>query len=270
MTGFIQISDTHVVAPGQRVCGQSDTNAALKQAVAVLNAQLPALGSVACAVVTGDLTEHGLPAEYDHFSDIMAGLDLPWCAIPGNHDSRAGMRQAFADESWMPAAGPLHWVRDFGPFAVVGLDTLLEGAHYGHLCAAGFDFLDETLARLGTQPVLIATHHPWMRCGIPDMDADNLRNGDALMRRLERYPGPVSMISGHVHRTMTARIGKVTCQIAPSTGHAVHRDVRPEAPHALVLEPGAVMLHHWLEGGEPGLISDRIAIGNFPPPVPFG
>ncbi len=270
MPAFIQISDPHIVAKGQLVCGHSDTNAALERAVETINARLPALGPVDCAIVTGDLTDHGTAQEYAHFSEIMADLHLPWLAIPGNHDSHAAMRSAFAREDWMPADGPIQWQRDFGPFSVIGLDTLDDGAHHGWLADDGYAFLDATLVNLKDKPVVVATHHPVMPCGITEMDADNLRNGAAMMDRLQRHPGPVRMISGHVHRAMTGQIGKVTCQIAPSTAHAVNRDQRMGAVHALVLEPGAVMLHAWVGAQGAGqLVSDILPVGQFAGPWPF-
>lgn len=269
MAAFIQISDPHIVPKGQLACGHSDTAMALRSAVASINARLPALGAVDCAIVTGDLTDHGTAEEYAHFAEIMQELALPWLAVPGNHDCHEALRAAFAGAEWMPAAGPVHWRRDIGPFTVIGLDTLLDGAHHGWLCEKGFAFLHRTLARLGERPAVVATHHPWMHSGIPAMDADNLRNGAALMERLQAHPGPVRMISGHVHRAMTAQIGKVTCQIAPSTAHAVNRDGRAEVPHGLILEPGAVMLHSWSETPQAGLVSDLLPSGTFPGPWPF-
>lgn len=269
MPAFIQISDPHIVAKGELVCGHSDTATALRRAVASINERLPALGPIDCAIVTGDLTDHGTDAEYAHFAEIMKGLALPWQAIPGNHDTHDGMRRAFGDEHWMPAEGPIHWLRDFGPFAVIGLDTLLEGAHHGWLADEGYAFLDQSLTALGDHPVIVATHHPWLHSGIPAMDADNLRNGAALMDRLQAHNGPVKMISGHVHRAITGQIGKVNCQIAPSTAHTVLRDLRENAVHSLTLEPGGITLHTWLDTLHPGLVSDVFSTTLMPGVWPF-
>lgn len=269
MPGFIQITDTHIVAPGALVCGHSDTAQALRRTVETINAKLPVLDGIDCVIVTGDLTDHGTSEEYAHFASIMADLALPWLAIPGNHDRREEMRTSFVDKPWMPRLGPIHWLRDFGPFAVIGLDTLLEEAHHGNLSVDGFAFVDKSLTAIGTQPAVIATHHPWLHSGILAMDADNLRNGIALMARLEAHPGPVRMISGHVHRAVTGQIGRVTCQIAPATCHAVLTDHRSEQEPQLVLEPGAITVHRWI--GEPGscLVSDMIHTGAFLGPWPF-
>ena len=210
MPAFLQISDTHIVPQGALAYGRSDTAAALETAITTINERLPLLGNVDCAIVTGDLTDHGTDEEYARFKAIMARLDLPFLAVPGNHDNRDAMRQAFAGEDWMPETGPIQWSRDFGSFTVIGLDTLLEGAHHGELSFEGFSFLDASLAQADTRPVIVATHHPWMHSGIVAMDLDNLRNGAALMERLEAHPGPVRMFSGHVHRALTTQIGMIT------------------------------------------------------------
>ncbi|WBU65379.1 phosphodiesterase [Paracoccus aerodenitrificans] len=269
MPGFIQITDTHIVPKGEVVGGRSETAAALSRAVTTINERLSFLPEVECAILTGDLTEHGTAEEYAHFLEIMTRLDLPWLAIPGNHDQREAMRSAFADQGWMPADGPIQWRRDFGSFSLIGLDTLLEGAHHGEMSDQGFAYLDQELSRIGDQPAVIATHHPWMHSGIRVMDADNLHNGDRLMQRLEAHPGPVRMISGHVHRALTAQIGKVTCQIAPSTCHSVHLDHRADGKSEMVLEPGAVTVYAWLETPAPTLVSDILPVGEFPGPWPF-
>lgn len=269
MSGFIQITDTHIVSPGMLAYNRSDTAEALRRAVETINAKLPLWSGIDCAIVTGDLTDHGTPMEYAHFLSIMDGLALPWLAIPGNHDRRGPMRKALAGASWLAEAGPLHWVRDFGPFSVIGLDTLLEGAHHGMLCGEGMEFLDSTLSAMGSQPAVVATHHPFMHTGIPSMDADNLRNGAGVIARLEAHPGRVRMISGHVHRTATGQIGRVMCQISPATCHALLTDNRVKPPPRFVLEPGAVTVHKWLEQSGVGLVSDVIPTGVFPGPWPF-
>lgn len=269
MPGFIQITDTHIVAPGALAYGRSDTAQALRRAVATINEKLPLLEGVDCAIITGDLTDHGTPEEYAHFATIMADLNLPWQAVPGNHDRRDAMRAAFGAASWMPGEGPIQWVRDFGPFCVIGLDTLLEGAHHGVLCPDGCAFLDAALASIGAQPAVIATHHPWMQSGIPAMDADNLHGGAALMARLEAHPAPMRMISGHVHRAVTGQIGRVTCQIAPATCHAVLTDHHIGHDPHLVLEPGAITVCRWLEGEGGGLVTDILPTGAYPGPWPF-
>ena len=96
-----QISDLHVVAKGQRLFGRIDTPAFLTRAVAHLNALDPRPDFV---WITGDLVDQGSPAEYAHLREILGGLQLPWALMPGNHDERSNLRQAF-DETRLPRTG---------------------------------------------------------------------------------------------------------------------------------------------------------------------
>ncbi|MFD0858977.1 metallophosphoesterase [Roseovarius aquimarinus] len=249
--------------------GRSDTAGALRRAIDTINAKLPLLGKIQCVIVTGDLTDHGTSEEYAHFAELMTPLALPWLAVPGNHDARGAMRAAFVAAPWMPEAGPIHWMRDFGPFAAIGLDTLREGAHHGELSRDGLEFLRASLARIGARPVVVCTHHPWMHSGIPAMDADNLRNGAEMIALLEDHPAPVRMLSGHVHRAVTGQIGRVVCQIAPATCHAVLTDHRAEEAPQLVLEPAAITVCRWLEAPAPTLVTDVIPSGSHSGPWPF-
>lgn len=104
MSGFIQITDTHIEAPGALVCGRSDTAKALHEAVATVNAHLPLLPDLDCAMITGDPTDHGNAEEYAHFLQIMEALELPWLAVPGNRDSRETMRAALSPMRKPPGA----------------------------------------------------------------------------------------------------------------------------------------------------------------------
>lgn len=269
MSAFIQITDTHIVPDGTLAYGRSDTAAALRAAVATINAALPHIGPVDCAIITGDLADHGTAGEYAHLRDIMADLALPYLAIPGNHDRRAPMRAAFAGTAWMPATGPIQWRRDFDGFTVVALDTLVEGSDHGALSDEGLAYLTRQIVTLDGQALIVATHHPWMHSGIRAMDADNLRNGAALLDLLEGYSGPARMISGHVHRTLSTQIGRVTCQIAPAPCHAVHLNHHPGTAASLIMEPGGVTLWTWQARPVPGLVSDVIPVGRFDGPWPF-
>ena len=269
MSKFIQITDTHIVPEGELAYGKSDTAAALKRAIATVNARLPVLGDVDCAIVTGDLTDFGTPEDYERFKAMMAELTLPWLAIPGNHDIREPMRAAFAGEEWMPQSGPIQWRRDLPAFTIVGLDTLVDGKHHGEIAPEGFTFLDAVLADLADRPVIVATHHHVFHTGIRPMDRTFLRNGAELLGRLEAYGGPARIISGHVHRALTAQIGRVTCQISPATCHAVNLDQRADAVNSLTMEPGGVTLFEWRETPAPCLVSDVIPTGTFDGPWPF-
>src|SRR5467141_267282 len=97
----IQLSDPHIVAPGELLYGRVDTAEFLARSVAEIN-RLDPLPDV--AVMTGDLVDHGNPAEYEHLRRLLAPLAMPIFVIPGNHDAREPLRAAFA-------AGRTQWTR---------------------------------------------------------------------------------------------------------------------------------------------------------------
>jgi 3',5'-cyclic-AMP phosphodiesterase len=269
MARFIQFTDTHITPQAVLAYGKSDTAAALEIAVESANRLVTRVGPVDFAIVTGDLTDFGTAPEYERFKVIMSRLALPYRVIPGNHDRRAALRGAFADQDWMPKSGPVQWQIDTQDFTLIALDTLVEGEHYGLLSAGGLEYLEAGLAAAAGRPVIVATHHPFFHTGIRPMDVNNLRNGQELLSRLQDYSGDVRMISGHVHRAMTAQIGKVTCQIAPATCHAVHVDQRVDAINSLIMEPGAVTLYETRSEPLPTLVSNIVPVGNFAGPWPF-
>ena len=83
------------------------TAATLERTVSALNSldPLPDL-----AVITGDLVESGEVEEYDHLRTLLAPLHVPFLAIPGNHDAREPMREAFVADGYLPRRGFLNYV----------------------------------------------------------------------------------------------------------------------------------------------------------------
>src|SRR5688572_5629601 len=125
-----QLSDPHVVAPGQVLYGRVDTPACLARAVAEVNGLDP-LPDV--TVVTGDLVGHKEPAEYEHLRQLLAPLRMPVFLIPGNVDSRDLLRATFAADGYLPKDGFLQYVIDDYPVRIIALDTHIPGEGGGTL-----------------------------------------------------------------------------------------------------------------------------------------
>src|SRR5260221_3525091 len=166
-----QISDTHILAPGklyrapvesvlpttERVYGEFDTAACLARAVGTLNAAVPRPD---ITLVTGDLVENGEPAQYEHLVSLLAPLQMPVFVIPGNHDAREPLRDAFGGAGYLPARGFLQYTLDDYPLRIVALDTLVPGHHHGMLCAERLGWLDQTPTAPPDRPPVVLIHHP--------------------------------------------------------------------------------------------------------------
>ena len=100
-----QISDLHVKAPGHLAYRRVDTALALSRCVDELNRFVPRIDLV---VISGDLADTPSTAEYDHLKSLLAGLAIPFVAVPGNHDSRGLMRAAFPDHCFAMPSGALN------------------------------------------------------------------------------------------------------------------------------------------------------------------
>lgn len=242
MTRILQLSDLHVMPEGQLFNGTTDTAAALREMLAGLIGLLPVIGPVERLVISGDLTETGCKGAYDHLRAIMAKAPLPWCAIPGNHDSREAMHAFAAGAKWMPDEGPVNWREDLDHVTILGLDTLVEGAAYGAVSDQTLDWLAETLRDLSRRQVLIFMHHPPFETGISAMDDIGLVSNPRFEALLSDHDSPVQIACGHVHRMIVGQFAGRQVTIAPGTSHAVGLNLQRHAGvHFLSGHCGAVL-----------------------------
>ncbi|NIF20184.1 phosphodiesterase [Candidatus Pantoea multigeneris] len=266
-TSFVlaHISDLHIKAAGRLSYQKVDTQQALQQCIDQLNQLRPAPDAV---VITGDLTDFGRDEEYAEARALLDQLDLPWFAIPGNHDERSAFRRAFADKSWLPQNGEfINWVVDDFPVRIVALDTTVPGQSWGEFCAQRADWLGTVLAQQPDKPTMVLLHqHPFIS-GIDHMDRQNLRDSARLAETLSQAPQVERVLCGHVHRFMVSQLaGKVVCS-APGTSHQVAPDFTPAGPAHFVLEPAGLLLHRWV--AQQGTTTHYLPIGHYPGPWPF-
>ncbi|MFB6153721.1 MAG: metallophosphoesterase [Halodesulfurarchaeum sp.] len=183
----------------------------------------------------GDLTKDGEPWNYDAFDDIIADLEVPFYAVPGNHDvPKAGDDhetipvEEFA-ERYAPE-GELPYVVEVGDVPIVGVNSsgtadLLYESHDGEVTAEDVAWLDEQLAGL-TEPVVL-THfnlpamseqlrvhrdHVEPEMHIPPV----LRNPEPFVDVLSAHDVPL-MLTGHLHMPSTAKQAGVREVMAPTT-----------------------------------------------------
>jgi 3',5'-cyclic-AMP phosphodiesterase len=270
MTRVLQLSDTHLVPEGELAYGVVDTGAYLARAVASLSALLDRIGPVDYLVVSGDVAEAGLEAEYRRFAALMEGLSLPLAVVPGNHDDRETMRSTLSALPDMPRQGQINWQIPLERFDVLGLDTLVRGKPHGELTDETLAFAEAALAASAGKPLLVVMHHPPFEAGIFHMDRQRLLNGEALLEMIADYPGHITVSCGHVHRFMVRSAGRQLAMIAPAPSHAVTLDHRADAIPAFHLEPPGALLHEWRgQGASAGLLSQFVPLGEFAGPHPF-
>ncbi|SFE55944.1 phosphodiesterase [Paracidovorax wautersii] len=265
-TLLLQLSDLHIREPGRLAYGRIDTAPYLREAVASIG-RLPQRPDA--VVITGDLTDFGRAAEYDHLRALLAPLaPLPIYLLPGNHDERQQLRASFPEHAWLGTEGFVQYSVPVGAMQLIALDTVVPGASEGSLCAERLEWLAAQLDAHRDRPVVIAMHHPPFRTLIGHMDEIGLLQGaDELEALVARHPNVERVICGHLHRSIQVRFGGSLALTVPSPAHQVCLDLAPDAPSAWTLEPPGYAVHALPAGGR--LVSHLAASGRYEGPYPF-
>ncbi|SDG56273.1 phosphodiesterase [Roseospirillum parvum] len=260
-----QITDTHVTTPGTLAFGCVDTLALLAATVDHANRISPGLDAV---VLTGDLTDMGRSEEYTALKPLLDRLAAPYFLLPGNHDDRDALRQAFDGHPGLAPPGPfMNLVVDHFPVRLIGLDTLLPGRHEGHLCPARLSWLEARLSEAPQRPTMVFMHHPPFATGIAHMDEMMLLRPGDLLAVLRRHPQVRHVAAGHVHRAVSTAVDGLAMSIAPSSAHAVSLDLDPDAPATFTLEPPALRVFDVSPAGQ--VVSHLSPVGVFDGPHLF-
>lgn len=264
-TLLLQLSDLHIREPGKLAYGRIETAPYLKRAVETI-LRLPQAPDA--VVITGDLTDFGRAAEYDHLRALLAPLTLPIYLMPGNHDDRLQMRQSFPDHTYWGVSGFMQYSVAIGGLQLIALDTVVPQASSGSLCAERLQWLAAELNRHRSRPIVIAMHHPPFQTLIGHMDTIGLLEGsEALESLVAKHPNVERIICGHLHRAIQARFGGTIAATVPSPAHQVCLDLSPSAASMWTLEPPGFGLHVLPANGR--LVSHGVASGKHEGPYPF-
>lgn len=214
---IIQITDTHLVPPGQMVHGTNPE----RQLRRVVEDILSRHADLDLLVLTGDLCNDGQPEAYALLHDILSPVAAPVRLLLGNHDRRDSFAAAFPDHPRDPAGYIQSWIdSEFG--RLLFLDSHQAGMTGGIYGPDRMMWLDDALAGAGDLPVTVFVHHPPVHDGIAHFTHIGLHDDGALLRRLAAHPGGVRhIVFGHIHIPLT---GVSAEGIAFSSGQAcAHR-----------------------------------------------
>jgi 3',5'-cyclic AMP phosphodiesterase CpdA len=251
-----QISDPHVTV-GPEDAGSAE---ALEAAVAAVARFDPLPDAV---LLSGDVTEHGSPEEYERVAELLEPLPIPLHAIPGNHDDVDRLR-ATVDGPGDPGE-PLQCSVGVGSLRLVACDTTVAGEDGGALGPERLGWLEAELRSHRATPTVLAMHHPPVQTGHPLLDAISLADADraALAELLAGSPQVKRIVCGHVHRGATGALAGCPVFVCASSYLQLALDLRAEAEIGLIREPPVIGIHV-LIGSE--LISHVVPIGDFGQP----
>lgn len=223
-TTIALVSDTHISSENRGTWKVFHrTQARLRTALADANTR-----DVDAVVFAGDLTEDGSAADFEAFDSLLSSLDVPFFAVPGNHDvpksfdAHETPALSSFEADFTPGELPFH--ERIGGVDILGLNSAetpegsLADCHDGEISAAQLAWLEEKLPK--TDESIVVMHHnlPGLACEASVhswRSSFPTRNADELASLLARHDVPLH-VSGHLHVPSVAETNGVREIVAPS------------------------------------------------------
>jgi 3',5'-cyclic AMP phosphodiesterase CpdA len=227
------VSDTHLD-------GTARSEERTRRVMAYLDA-LP--GPIDAVLVTGDIADHGLPAEYEQVRKLF-DIRHPVLLTPGNHDRREAYREVLLGEP--PSGAPVNDVREVGGALFALCDSTIPGEDGGLLADETLGWLDGVLAGVPRRmPVFVCFHHPPVTLSLPLVDGIRQRGEDRLAAITARYPQVAAFLCGHAHTAAASTFAGRPLLVAPGVISTVLLPWEAEAgPHQLDLDvPPSIAFH---------------------------
>lgn len=192
-------------------------------------------GRVDALLVTGDIADHGAPAEYQLARELLTRQRFPVLTCPGNHDHRAAYRVAFPDGN---DDGPVNVVHHLPGATIAMCDSSIPGRDDGLLDDATIVWLDKVLSDARPdEPAFICFHHPPATLRLPAVDEIRQFREDRLTDLVERHRHVTAVLCGHAHTAATTTIAGRPLVVAPGvvstavlpveSGAVLHYDLPP-------------------------------------------
>ena len=212
---LLHLSDTHLLADGNRLYGSVDSARHVERLIADVEASG---GRPDAIVITGDLADKGEPHAYAQLRSIVEpaaermGAKLLW--VMGNHDNRANFRTELLGQE--PSLEPIDHVDYVGGLRIITFDTTVPGSHHGEISERQLEWLSEQLSFPAPDGTILAMHHPPVPSMLDLSVAVELRDQASLAQVL-RGTDVRSILAGHLHYSSTATFAGIPVAVASAT-----------------------------------------------------
>jgi len=184
---FIHITDTHIESANGN-----------KYTPAVVQDILTNYNDAAFIVHGGDITELGMPREYERYLEMVKPLKMPIYHIPGNHESRWTDAGKGYFKSYF---GSTYTSWDYQGIHFVALDTSIPQGQHGSLDKVMLEWLKKDLQKVDKSvPVVIFAHHPIFFDEA--IDASKFMDNDWELWPIIKDYNVVGVFTGHGHKDL--------------------------------------------------------------------
>jgi Icc protein len=241
-----QITDLHVTT-GQDPLNRLRNEQRLRQVLRSIHELQPRPVAI---IASGDLVDHGEPAEYAALKTILSDSEIPIYFGVGNHDRREPFLAVFAGpQAPCDENGFIQYAVDFGELRMVVCDTLEEGHDRSGFTEERAAWLAAALAADPVTPTIVVLHHPPILSGVKWMDPDPDAPWIGYLAEAIRGQDQVRVVlCGHVHRAFHGLLAGHVVATSPATSIQVTLNFmpvdleRPDGRELLVAEPPGYVL----------------------------
>lgn len=251
MTRLLHLSDTHISATGP----DEDDVDAVGSLERMLHdcRHVPGLDVI---VVSGDIADDGSAAGCvavrDRVGRFAHSRGIPHVYSTGNHDSRAGFKQALgsghlnADGSQRgvllnESAETRAAVSHVGELRIVTLDSLVPGETHGIIDGDQLTRLAELLARPASGGTILVFHHPPL--SVPSLPYVK----DVVLRNIDDLAGVISggdvraILAGHLHFQLSGSLAGVPVRVTPGVVTRIDTTAAPQLVRGVLGASGTVI-----------------------------
>jgi Icc protein len=150
-------------------------------------------------IFTGDLTDHGLPAEYEKTLPLLGRFLAPVSCVMGNHDA---MREGWRIFIEKLLDGNRYYAKPLGEFQFIGLDSAEPDVNEGHI---GREQMSWFRKNAPGQPTLVALHHHVIPVPFTGRERNILLDSGDLLLALDECKIPL-VFTGHKHQPWAWRV----------------------------------------------------------------
>jgi Icc protein len=211
-----QVTDIHLFADEDQELLGLPTQQSFQAVIERLNELRPQLDLL---LLTGDLSQDGMPESYERLQNLLNPLQLRTYWLPGNHDCPSTMEQVLNCELLSPSKA-----FEVGGWNFILLNSGVAGCVHGYLSAQTLNWLDVQLKTLENKPTLVGLHHPPFQVNSDWLDTSSLQNPEELFAILDRYPQVKLVLFGHIHQEFHQERNRVHYLGSPSSSIQFERE----------------------------------------------